>query len=90
MTWLFKRIALWMAMRYLSEELGLYAYIISRPWYPIVTLHAKRAEQTRSRGEHKRVFVENSVKEYLVKTKQELPKDRDLQLAIELAVREIR
>ena len=79
----------WLAKRYLADELGLYIHIVSQPWYPMVQAQVKRAEATRSLGEHKRVFVENAVKAYLVKTRQETADPKDLNLAIELACREV-
>ena len=82
--------ARWLAVRFLSDQLGLYVYIITRPWYPVVTLYVKRAEATRSKGEHKRIFVENAVMEYLTKANMPIPTKKDLHLAMELAVREVR
>lgn len=88
MTWLFRQVTLWLAMRYLRDELGLYAHIITQPWYPLVTMQVKRAEATKSAGMHKRVFAENAVKA-IMQAKGYPVHEQDLHLAIELAVREV-
>lgn len=67
----------------------MYAQIISQSWYPFVKMQVRKAEATRSRGEHKRVFVENAVKAHVLSCGQPDIPQRDLQLAIELAVREV-
>jgi len=88
MTRLLRHITLWLAKRYLRDELGLYAHIITQPWYPVVKMQVKRAEATKSAGMHKRVFAENAVKAVL-HAKGYPVKEQDLHLAIELAVREV-
>ena len=86
MVWL----ALWMEARYLTNEAALRRDLMAKSWYKLVRLKVLDAEQTGSDGEHKRVFVDTAVKAYCRKMKCLPPCQQDLNLAIELAVRETR
>lgn len=84
---LLEDIARWMEARYLPHEAQMRQDLMAKSWYKLVKLKVQEAEQTGSSGDDKRVYVDTAVKAYCRKIKCLPPPQKDLNLAIELAVR---
>lgn len=83
---LMERLARWMESRYLPNEAQMRQDLLAKPWYRVVQRKVEEAERTKSAGEHKRVYVETAVKAACARAGKQPPPQRDLNLAIELAV----